>query len=120
MQSIKLVDGDIQIENGDLIMIDGAEELATCCRIALGTNKNEWFLNPDAGIDFSLLTGKSIDVELAESEIRNGLFQEARIKTVDDVQIQMDRAKRTATINFSATGIENETISEEVNIGGID
>lgn len=119
MQSLKLVNGDIQFdEHGELIMVDGDEELAQCCEIALGTNKGEWFLNPEMGIDFRLFLGKSPNEEVMRDELARGLLQEDRIESLDDATFDMNRTARIMTVSFTATGTNGETIRQEgVNIG---
>lgn len=114
MESLKLeADGDISFE-----MVSGVEELAQCCRILLGTNKGEWFLNPDSGIDYSLFTGKEVNETRLHDELTAGLLQEERIGSVDDVSFHIDLKQRTMTADFTATGTDGTAVSlEEVMLG---
>lgn len=117
MQSLKLVDGDIVIdENGELVMIEGPKEVAQCAEDALGTNKGEWFLNQDKGIKFSAFLGKNQSEEEMREEIRQGLFQEPRIKTVESIEFASDLKKRTIEILFQVTADTGELIDEAVTI----
>jgi hypothetical protein len=117
MQSPKLVNGDIVFDdNGDLVMVEGAEEVAQCCEIALGTNINEWFLNPDMGIKFSAFQGKDVSEEEMREQIRHGLFQEPRIKTVESIEFARNEKARTLLIQFVVTTNEGERIENEVKI----
>lgn len=119
MQSLKLIDGDIQFdENGELIMVEGDEELIQCCTIALGTNTGEWFLNPEMGIDFKSFLGKNVNEEIMRGELARGLLQEDRIESLDDATFEINRTARTMTVYFTATGTNGEKIQREgVNIG---
>lgn len=119
MLSPKLINGDWVIENGELIMVDGTEELAQCCAGVLNVNKKEWFLNPELGIPFLALTGKGVTKETIDRIIRQGLRQESRIQTVDSIAVTMDSKNRTCAVSFTATATSGETISEEVTTGGI-
>lgn len=112
MQSPKLSgDGDLVIDDsGDLVMIDGADELGQCCRLVLGTNKGEWFLNPELGIDFSKLNGKRISEEAVKEQVRAGLRQEPRIATIDEINVQMDTAARQSLVTFRATAVTGEVV----------
>nr|WP_216855391.1 DUF2634 domain-containing protein [Paenibacillus alba] len=94
-----------------MVLLDGAEELAQCCEIVLGTNQGEWFLNPLLGIDFSKLNGKKISPEEAKEEIRKGLRQESRIKTVDEIRVELDTKSRESLITFKATSAEGQVIT---------
>ncbi|WP_289142927.1 DUF2634 domain-containing protein [uncultured Brevibacillus sp.] len=117
MQSLKLVNGDIVFdENGELIMIEGPEEVAQCAADVLGTNKKEWFLNPLKGIKFRAFLDKYQSEEEMREEIRQGLFQEPRIKTVESIHFTIDRKKRTIEIHFQATADTGERINEAVTI----
>ncbi|WP_284641180.1 DUF2634 domain-containing protein [Paenibacillus silviterrae] len=111
MQSIKLVNGDLVIENNDLTLVEGIEELAQCCEIVLGTNRGEWFLNPQMGIRFDKLHGKQVSVEAAREEIRSGLRQEPRIQTVESIDVTLNTTARESSIAFTATSTEGEVIN---------
>ncbi|WP_312118188.1 contractile injection system sheath initiator [Brevibacillus reuszeri] len=118
MQSLKLVNGDIVFdENGELIMIEGPEEIAQCAESVLGTNKGEWFLNLDLGIKFKAFLGKDLSEEEMREEIRKGLFQEERIQTVEEICFTADYKSRTMDIYFVATTINGDVITREVTIG---
>lgn len=111
MQSPRLNDGDLWIDHNDLVLVEGTEELAQCCEIVLGTNQGEWFLNPSLGIDFSKLNGKMINQEEAKEEIRKGLRQEIRIKTIDEITVNLDTKSRESLITFTATSEDGEVVS---------
>jgi len=112
LQSLKLVNGDITFENGELVIIEGGEELAQCCRVGLGTNSGEWFLNPELGIEFMLFLDKNPNEEEMRDELMRGLLQEERIQTIEDVQFSVDHKARTMTISFTAMSVNGEKIEE--------
>ena len=61
MKGFKLTSsGDVEIKNNQIQMIDGNELLRQTVECVLGTNKGEWFLNPDEGINFRNILGKRI------------------------------------------------------------
>lgn len=115
MLSFKLTaDGDLDInDRGELQLIEGNEELLQCCRIAIGTNQGEWFLNPEIGLRFRLFLGKNLNEEEMRDELTRALLQEERIESVDDITFEVDRAARAMTVNFIATGTNGETIQQE-------
>lgn len=117
MQSLKLVDGDLVFdESGELVMIDGAEEVAQCVELTLGTNQGEWLLNPEMGIKFRTFLDKNQSEEEMREQIRQGLFQEPRIKTVESIEFTIDRKNRTIEIRFQATADTGDPIDEAVTI----
>lgn len=97
-------------------MIQGAEEIAQCGELSLGTNVGEWFLNPEMGIRFQAFLNKNQSEEEMREEIRRALFQEPRIKTVEDIHFSVDRKNRTMDVYFSATAETGELIEREVTI----
>ena len=47
--------GDVIIEKNKIKMIDGVDLINQTVKTVLGTNKTEWFLNVDEGIEFNNL-----------------------------------------------------------------
>ncbi|RPK29876.1 DUF2634 domain-containing protein [Paenibacillus xylanexedens] len=118
MQSLKLIDGDIQFENGDLLLVDGTEEVVQCCAITLGTRTGEWFLNPEVGIDFDMFLGKDFHEEAARDELIRALLTDERIESVEDVTFEVNRQERTMSVSFVAIGTNGEVVEQEgVEIG---
>ena len=57
------------IESGDIQMVHGAEYLRQTAECVLGTNKGEWSLNIDEGINFTNILGKAKPIKkTAESK----------------------------------------------------
>lgn len=115
MFSLRLKDGDLVISGGDLELVEDIEEIAQCVEVVLGTNKNEWFLNPELGIDYSKVVDKSTETQ-ARNEIILGIAQEPRIDTINELTVTDDRKNRKRAINFKATSVEGEEVEREVMI----
>ncbi|MEK5036359.1 DUF2634 domain-containing protein [Paenibacillus sp. FSL R7-0302] len=120
MLTIKLDDvGDIEVASGKLLMISGPDEIAQSCRLILGVQKGEWFLNPDLGIDHQKFLGKGVSRDEMQDEIMSGLLQEPRIQTVNAIEFNFNRQLRQLVVSFTATGVNGEVITVEgVEIGG--
>ncbi|KMZ43991.1 MULTISPECIES: hypothetical protein [Bacillales] len=117
MQSLRLVDDDLTFdERGELVWIKEEEEIAQCVQRVLSTNKGEWFLNPSFGIRFSVFFEKIPNWEMMREEIRQGIFQEPRVQTVESIEFQVDRKHRILFIQFVATTNTGVKIKREVNI----
>ncbi len=110
MQSFKLVDGDLVIEENDFVMVSDDEELKQCCEIQLGTNKGEWFLDPDMGLTAMNFVGKTVSEDVMCAEIHEELFKEERIQTVENITFIRNTKKRVQDISFEATGTEGEEV----------
>lgn len=120
MQSLKLDGtGDLLFDAaGELMLLEGTEEVAQCCQIGIGTNKGEWFLNPTMGITFSLFLGKQVNEEEMRSELIEGILQDERIQSVDSVDFIINGKERTMSVSFVASSINGDVIQAKgVSIG---
>ncbi|WPZ17783.1 DUF2634 domain-containing protein [Geobacillus subterraneus] len=104
MRAPKLVDGDLVFENGDVVMVDGDEEMVQSLTVILRTRKGEWFLNEQFGLDFSPFLTKKFDEVLATDAIAEAAAQEERIQQVEHVSFR--REGRSLTVN--ATFIKSD------------
>ncbi len=95
-------------------MIDGPDEIAQSCKVVLGTNKGEWFLNPSLGIDFTKLNGKGISKDAVREQIRIGLRQEPRIQSIESIEVSLDTSLRESKITFTATSNSGEVVQDDV------
>lgn len=103
--------GDVIIEKNKIKMVDGTELIRQTVQIVLGTNKNEWFLNTDEGIDFNNLLGKKKDDEIIRNEIIQGLQQVDSSFVLETFNFDFDSKKRTLTISFKVKNSDGETVS---------
>jgi len=117
MKDLKLQNGDLVFEKGDLVMVEGADELRQTVYIGMQTNQGEWFLNPEVGIRHSVFVGKIPNDEEMRAEIIRGAQQDERIQSVEDIQIERDMKNRKLTATFRATAVSGESIEGEVTIG---
>jgi phage baseplate assembly protein W len=116
MRAPKIVEGDLVFENGDIVMVDEDEELIQSVQTILQTNKGEWFLNTDFGLDRSQLLAKRFDEALATDAIAEAIAQEERIQRIENISFQ--REGRSMTVNLTLTKKDGETLTiEGVTIG---
>lgn len=91
-------------------MINGNELLRQTVQSVLGTNKGEWFLDIDEGIDFSNLLGKEKNEEIIKNEIMKGLLQVDSSFFIDSFSFEIDKRTRKAVVKFTATSEQGETV----------
>ena len=96
--------GDIVIQ-----MISGDNLLKQKVQTVLGSNKGEWILNRDEGIEFSDILGKGNSEDIIRSEIQNGLNQvdETFVITSFEMDIDIDRKYK---ISFTAQNSDGKEI----------
>ena len=102
--------GDVLIKNGYIEMVDGIQLLRQTVERVLGTNKGEWFLNKNEGINFDYLIGKNVSKELIRSEILGGLKQVNSSYELLDFSYDIDKEKRTLSIRFRAKSDDGDIV----------
>ena len=92
-------------------MIDGNELIRQKVQAVIGTNKGEWFLNVDEGIDFNNLLGKKKSDEIIRNEIIQGLQQVDSSFVLESFDSDFDKKSRKLTVNFKAKNSDGEIVS---------
>ncbi len=91
-------------------MINGNELTRQTVETVLGTNKGEWFLDIDEGIEFSNLLGKEKSEEIIKNEILQGLLQVDSSFVLTKFSFEFDKVQRKLKVEFAAQNEEGETI----------
>lgn len=108
--------GDLIIENGDLVMIDGDEEIAQSMERRLSTNKNEWFLDLYFGLDYEAIRGKGVTRDKTELAITEAIYQDERIEDAALIVNEVDNGSRLSDMKVIAkvgdTDIEIDSLEE--------
>lgn len=107
----KLVNGDLVIENNELVMIDGDEELVQSVQAILGTRKGEFFLDSEHGLSHENILGKPASQELARDDIIEALMQEERVASVPSISFEDDKSKRKRNVNLSIEKTDGTQLS---------
>ncbi len=98
--TFKMNNGDIVIENNDLVLVGGQEELRQNIENRVSVNINEWFLNTGLGLDYAAIQGKGISDAQIDLAIRECCLQDDRVKEVKTVLIERNAKDRTADIRI--------------------
>lgn len=75
MKGFKLNSGDVEITNKRIVMVEGAELTRQNVQQVLSTNKGEWVLNPDEGIDFKNILGRKAPTQKAENNALKKVYE---------------------------------------------
>jgi phage baseplate assembly protein W len=97
----KLLNGDLVIENGELVMISDDEELVQSVQAILGTRKGEFFLDSEHGLSHENVLGKPANQDLARDDIIEALMQEERVASILAVNFDDDKAKRKRNVSLT-------------------
>jgi hypothetical protein len=121
MKSLKLdANGDLAMENGSFIWIDGEDAIAQQLRISIQTIKGEWFLDPEDGMDMGPIFSKVFDENEAKNSVIEAALQVPDIVSVEDIAFTRNTVTRKMEIDLSVTKQDGTAIQlEGVNIGGM-
>lgn len=107
---------DLVFANGNFEMVEGPDEEVQAVRMAVSTNKGEWFLDTLHGLAYKYLQGKNPNEVQIKAEVTETLYQEDRVSKVLSVEIDFNRQNRKLTITFSAKMKSGEIVTEEVTV----
>lgn len=113
--------GDIEIIDNNIAMIEERDIFVQCFRQLLQTRKGEYFLNTDEGLDFSVFLGvKNIDYELATDALHSCALQVEDFVEFQVLEYNFDDQTRKLNIKMQALFADGyrQTFLEEVEIGG--
>lgn len=107
--------GDVAIKYGRIALIEGSDLIKQTIQQVLNTNKGEWWLNEDEGIDFHKFVAKSPDADEMQAEIS------AALQLIDDsfviTEFSVERAGRSLTVHFKARSVDGTEIGGEQTYG---
>lgn len=97
-------DGNLVIEDGDLVLIEDQEVVAQSLRILFQTVQGEWFLNTDAGIDYlGIVFRKGAQQSEIEAHLRSKILGIPHVQEIEKFTAEVDKSSRSLTIEFSVT-----------------
>lgn len=104
--------GDLILKNGDLQLIKGKDLTVQKVRLILSTNKGEWFLNEEQGIDFRVILTKNPNIEEILNTIQGGLHQVD--ETLEITEYNVKTENRHLTLTFKAENDSGEELEFDV------
>lgn len=116
IKGFKLDDkGDVVIVNNQIQMVEDNDLLLQKVRTVLNTNKGEWWLNENEGINFRCMLTKNPNYDEIRDNIKLGLLQ------VDDtfqlLSFEHWTEGRKLYIKFTATNSSGQTIEDTITGG---
>ncbi len=115
MKSLKLANGDLSLDKGELLLVDAEEELEQSVKLCTATNKGEWFLDPDFGLDFYAILGHNPTEEKMRDALLDAFSYEPRIDSIEDLKVE--REGRKAKVYYRAILVDGTSIEREVDTG---
>jgi len=95
--------GDLAIENGDLVLLDGPEAIAQHLRIRLRFFKGDWFLDTRIGIPyFEQILIKAPNENVVRAIFRKVILETPGVEGLRSLSFTYDGAARRLTTEFDA------------------
>lgn len=109
--------GDLVIRNGDLVLIDGAEEIAQRLRIRLRLFVGEWFLAPAEGVPyFERILGRKITKAALLSLLREQILACPGVAEVTSLTAEVDGGRRSVSVSFRATTTDGDPLAASLEL----
>jgi phage baseplate assembly protein W len=106
--------GDLVMENGSPVFVEGLDEVAQAIALILTTPQGS-FLDTDYGLDMSFLTG-GFDQKMAIANVEEAIKQDERVQDVPSVEVEPDYDAGVVTITAQiVTTMGNINMEQEVN-----
>ncbi len=102
--------GDIVLENGRIRCVEGAELAAQSVAKLLNTNRGEWWLNREEGLDFRTLLAKKPNYDLIQNEIQAALLRLDETFSMLAFSHRMDGRRLHIAFTAQARGGEPVTV----------
>lgn len=103
--------GDLVIRNGDLVLIDGAEEIAQRLRIRLRLFVGEWFLAPAEGMPyFDRILGQKVSRATLLSILREQILACPGVEEITSLDAQVDGERRSVSVFFRVTTTDGDPV----------
>lgn len=93
--------GDLVLSSGDFQYVKDANLMRQKAQLILSTNKSEWNLNPDEGIDFFAILTKNPNYDQILDTVLDGLHQVDEDIQIDSYDFKL--VNRRLTMNFTAS-----------------
>lgn len=103
--------GDLALSGGDLVLLEGAEEVAQRLRIRLRLFLGEWFLDASAGMPyFQRILGHKIAEPALLSILREQILDTPGVESIESLTAHLDGARRNMQVRFRVTTADGETV----------
>jgi hypothetical protein len=101
---LKLNDHDVVVENYDLVLVAGVDEVAQHIEVGLKLFLGEWYLDENAGMpyyrDVFIANPKT---RIVESVFRQEILSDNDIERIDAFELSINRATRKLDVEFECT-----------------
>ena len=105
MTTLKLVNDDLAFENNNLVMVNGADEVAQNLRNELRFFAGEWFLDTDLGVPFfEDVFKKNPDPAIIDAIFKNKILNTTGV--IELLEYNLELNGRKLELSFKARAVD--------------
>jgi hypothetical protein len=115
---LKIQDGHLAIEKGDLVLVDGIDAIRQHLHTRLNIFKGSWFLDQRVGMPYiEKVLVKNPNLAIISDVYRRAILTTPGVMGIDALSINLDRGTRRLSVAFNAKTTSGRLdYSEEVEI----
>lgn len=114
---IKLTDGDLAVENNELVLIQGLEETAQNLFVNLKTYQGEWFLDQSIGMPwFQDILIKGQPINIISGLIKDAIVNTDGVTELNKFELDYDNETRTMTLDAKAKSANGDIVLQNVSL----
>ena len=110
--ALDLVTGDLRLDAGSLVVIDGADALAQRIRCRVRLWLGEWFADTAIGVPWQQILGTKNAQSFAEATLRRVVATCPGVSHVDAFSFAFDGPRRAASVSFRVTATDGTVVED--------
>lgn len=110
--ALDLVTGDLRLDAGSLVVVDGADALAQRIRCRVRLWLGEWFADTSIGVPWQQILGTKNAQSFAEATLRRVVATCPGVSHVDAFSFAFDGPRRAAAVGFRVTATDGTVVED--------
>jgi hypothetical protein len=111
-------DGDLELEAGDLVLVEGNDAIASSLAARLQFFRGEWFLDTAVGVPyFEVLLRKNPDLAVVREVLRTEALGTTGVGAVDSLELDYLGESRELVVSLVARTDAGELVTQTVEVG---
>lgn len=108
---LDLEESDLAIENGDLVLTEGADATRQRVQQSLRSIKGEWFLDLEDGVPyFQDVLVKNPNASTVDAVLRDAILSTDGVVELTEFKLDFDVAKRELFLEFECVSIDGDVL----------
>lgn len=109
--------GDLVVENGDLVFSRGVAAVAQSIRIAIQLFEGEWFLDLSAGMPwYRSILGRRFDETAMRAAFRDAILTAPGVASLTSLTSTLDVAARRLRVSWAAIAEFGDTVADTLTV----